>query len=244
MTLNTHDTVSLDLFPTIQLPEGFKTDTEVLDTLERQTSQRSEVSRPVQDATNSQSPDTALEPTQAQASIREKPAGKKYTYKLPWPPAMSDLLSNVFFAGFLLIVGGACLAFQAGCNGTLGGTTGRSFAAIFSFGSGSICCLLYFLIDVYAVRSETAPNAKDMVSVPWWGFLGGILGTYYVIVNILTVPKLGAGVVLSVFVCSQIIFACIIDHFALVGVPQRTFTLWRGLGVIGLVGSVAVITKF
>lgn len=33
---------------------------------------------------------------------------------------------------------------------------------------------------------------------------GGILGTYYIVINILTVPKHGAGTVLSIFVCAQV----------------------------------------
>lgn len=33
---------------------------------------------------------------------------------------------------------------------------------------------------------------------------GGALGTYYIIINILIVPKLGAGTVLSIFVCAQV----------------------------------------
>ncbi|RUS34900.1 hypothetical protein BC938DRAFT_477929 [Jimgerdemannia flammicorona] len=36
----------------------------------------------------------------------------------------------------------------------------------------------------------------------------------------------------------QIITACLIDHFGLVGVPQRNFTVWRGLGSVAMIGGV------
>lgn len=42
----------------------------------------------------------------------------------------------------------------------------------------------------------------------------------------------------------QIIMACLIDHFALVGVAKRTYTVWRILASLGLVGCVVVIAKF
>lgn len=101
---------------------------------------------------------------------------------------------------------------------------------------------------------------------PWYCWLGGSFGTYYIIVNIFTVPKLGAGTVLSIFVCAQVhmrqerktsnilihmlctgiqvVAACIIDHFGLTGVKKRRFTLWRLLASLSLIGCVAVITLF
>lgn len=39
---------------------------------------------------------------------------------------------------------------------------------------------------------------------PWYAWIGGICGGYYVIINVLTVPRLGAATVLSIFVCAQV----------------------------------------
>lgn len=88
------------------------------------------------------------------------------------------------------------------------------------------------------------------------------MGASYVITNILIVPRLGTDTVLryiytqhlprisssnkknSVSVCAQIITACVIDHFALVGVTKRTYSIWQLLASLGLVGCVVVIAKF
>jgi transporter family-2 protein len=43
---------------------------------------------------------------------------------------------------------------------------------------------------------------------------------------------------------SKIIFAALMDHFALLGVAQRDYTVWRILASLGLVGCVVVIAKF
>ncbi|KAG1123913.1 hypothetical protein G6F42_010109 [Rhizopus arrhizus] len=123
---------------------------------------------------------------------------------------MTDLLDNPIFSGFLLILAGVAIAFQA--------------------------------VDV-TVGNTPLPNDR-VRTAPWFAWIGGILGAYYVIINILTVPRLGAATVLSIFVCAQIIMACLIDHFALVGVAKRTYTVWRILASFGLVGCVVVIAKF
>ncbi|KAI9472361.1 MAG: hypothetical protein EXX96DRAFT_583781 [Benjaminiella poitrasii] len=155
---------------------------------------------------------------------------------------MSDLLDNPIFTVFLLILAGISIAFQAGCNATLNRYGGRSFSSVISFSTGVVCCLIFFALDVTIAKT---PLPTDNVrTAPWYAWIGGILGTYYVVINILTVPRLGAATVLSVFVCAQIIMACIIDHFGLVGVVQRTYTLWRILASLGLVGCVIVISKF
>lgn len=43
---------------------------------------------------------------------------------------------------------------------------------------------------------------------------------------------------------SKVIFAALMDHFALFGVAQRDYTIWRILASLGLVACVVVIAKF
>lgn len=158
------------------------------------------------------------------------------------PKKQMDLLSNPIFSGFLLIVAGCALAIQAGANANLNKYGGRSFATVISFLTGLIVVLLFFVIDVTALRTPL-PNS-NLKEAPWYAWIGGICGGYYVIINVLTVPRLGTATVLSIFVCAQIIFASIIDHFGLLGVAQRDYTVWRILASLGLVGCVVVIAKF
>ncbi|KAI7898531.1 uncharacterized protein BX663DRAFT_524462 [Cokeromyces recurvatus] len=155
---------------------------------------------------------------------------------------MTNLLDNIVFAAFLIIIAGACVAFQAGCNATLNRYGGRSFSSVISFSVGLICCLLFFTFDI--TLAKTPLPTEHVKTAPWYAWIGGILGAYYVIINILTVPRLGAATVLSIFVCAQIITACLIDNFALVGVEKRPYTIWRILASLGLVGCVVVIAKF
>jgi hypothetical protein len=59
---------------------------------------------------------------------------------------------------------------------------------------------------------------------PWWSWIGGVLGAYYVIVNIIFAYKLGAGTAISVFVCSQLSMSIILDLTGLVGFQKRAFS--------------------
>lgn len=80
---------------------------------------------------------------------------------------MQTLLDNPIFSGFLLIMAGIAIAFQAGkkyhtfyytlnqvnlyvtgCNATLNRYGGRSFSSVISFSLGVVCCLIFFAVDV------------------------------------------------------------------------------------------------
>ncbi|ORX57366.1 DUF606-domain-containing protein [Hesseltinella vesiculosa] len=145
-------------------------------------------------------------------------------------------------ACILMAFSGCCIAVQAGFNATLNIYAGRSFAPFVSFAVALGCCLVFFIFDILVLKTPR-PTSR-LKEAPWYAWVGGILGAYYVIVNVLTVAKLGAGTVLSIFVCAQVISACVMDHFGLLGVAKRKYTIWRILGSLGLVGCVAVITIF
>ncbi|KAI7847452.1 hypothetical protein BDC45DRAFT_354250 [Circinella umbellata] len=155
---------------------------------------------------------------------------------------MVDLLSNIAFAGFLLITGGAALSLQAGCNSKLAKQGGRTFAPVWSFASGLVICLIFFGIDTGALGTPL-PDAT-VLHAPGYVWIGGIMGAYYIFANLIAIPKLGAATSLSIFVCSQVIMACIIDHGGLLGVEQRDYSTWRILASFGLVFCVFVISRY
>jgi transporter family-2 protein len=94
----------------------------------------------------------------------------------------------------LMIIAGCCVALQAGFNATLNAAGGRSFASLVSFLVGLGSCLCFFAFDLLVLG--TPPPSRRLRAAPWYAWAGGVLGTYYVVINILTVPKLGAATVL------------------------------------------------
>ncbi|KAI7852351.1 hypothetical protein BDC45DRAFT_514074 [Circinella umbellata] len=160
------------------------------------------------------------------------------------PKGVKGMLFNGKTIAMLLVVGGGtAVAFQSAANGAMRVTAGRSFSAVTNFVVGLFMEILAFLFDILILKTPK-PTIKGLKESPWFSWIGGILGTYYVIVNIFTVTQMGAGVVLSVFVCAQVIMGCIMDHFGLTGIPKRRYSIWRILASLGLIGCVAVITIF
>ncbi|KAI9265824.1 hypothetical protein EDC94DRAFT_604193 [Helicostylum pulchrum] len=155
---------------------------------------------------------------------------------------MADLLDNMVFSGFLLIAAGCTLALQSGCNATLTRYGGRSFSALMSFSIGLLCCFIFFGIDIGALGT---PLPTEVVKdAPGYAWIGGTVGFFYVLSNILAVPRLGVGTSLALFVCAQVITACMIDNWGLVGMEVRPYTTWRILASIGSIFCVVVITRY
>ncbi|KAF8933980.1 hypothetical protein BGZ58_005999 [Dissophora ornata] len=153
-----------------------------------------------------------------------------------------SILDNVFFCIFLCLIGGVATASQGAVNAKLGQYTGQGLSSTFVFCIGAVVSCIYFLIEVKG--KPPANLVLMMAKAPWWSWTGGVIGAVFVIITILTIPKLGAGTTTAIIVCAQMIFSCLIDHFSIFDIPFRQYTLWRGLATIGLVACVTIIAKF
>jgi transporter family-2 protein len=60
--------------------------------------------------------------------------------------------------------------------------------------------------------------------VPWWQWLGGILGAFHVLVNIAFALRLGSGTSVAVFVCVQLSTSIVLDLVGVVGFTKRAFS--------------------
>ncbi|KAG0035996.1 hypothetical protein BGZ82_004851 [Podila clonocystis] len=154
-----------------------------------------------------------------------------------------SLLENAIFCVFLCLIGGIATASQGVVNAELGRFSGQGLSSTIVFATGALASMVYWLIEVKG--RPPANLALMLAKAPWWAWTGGVIGAVFVIIIILTIPKLGAGTCSAIIVCAQLIFSCVIDHFQLFGIPAyRQYTIWRGLATASLIGSVAVIAKY
>jgi uncharacterized membrane protein YdcZ (DUF606 family) len=91
-------------------------------------------------------------------------------------------------------------------NARLSRTPGSNppFSALQSFIVGTFCCFVVTLIwsgGFHGIDVKLAFHEG-----PWWQWMGGFLGATVLVVNILEVPRLGAGTVSAVLVSSFVIF--------------------------------------
>lgn len=145
----------------------------------------------------------------------------------------------VVFA-LLATLAGAGLPVQLGMNNQIRLMTGSPMTAAFiSFFTGTVALALYV-----TVLRQPLPTPLQIGNAPWWIWLGGIVGVFYIVVAIVVAPKIGPAVLFSLVVAGQLINSVVIDHFGLFGYDVHAVSPLRVLGVAMLIGGVVLIRAF
>ena len=137
------------------------------------------------------------------------------------------------------LVAGAMLPFQAGVNAQLAHWVGGPVrASLVSFAVGTLA-----LLAVTLALFRGVPSAK-LEDAPWWVWVGGLLGAFYVVGSIVTAPRLGAVTLVAALLAGQAVASLVVDHFGWVGFAEQPITPGRvaGLVLIGL--GVALVRVF
>ncbi|MDQ7832375.1 MAG: DMT family transporter [Desulfovibrionaceae bacterium] len=140
---------------------------------------------------------------------------------------------------FLLmaLTAGILIPVQAGINALLGRMVGGAEAAAFiSFVVGTVVLAAYLLVFRIPL-----PLGQTVAAAPWWYWTGGAFGAFFVAASVLLVPKLGAGVMISVIIAGQIVSSLALDHFGVLGYPVRPLDLQRIIGAAFLAAGVFLI---
>ena len=137
----------------------------------------------------------------------------------------------------LAFLGGMAIAFQVGLNSELGTFLGHPLqASIVFFAIGTIALTIYsFTLDL------SWPTGNSLTNIPWWAWLGGILGGFYVYITVFLAPKLGGAVVIGLAITGQVIASLILDHYGLFGFPKNPINLWRIIGSACLILGIVLI---
>jgi transporter family-2 protein len=139
--------------------------------------------------------------------------------------------SYVLFA----LLAGAMLPIQFGINAQLATWVGGSLrAALVSFVVGAIGLLAATLL----VARGWPDRAGD---APWWVWIGGLLGAFYVLGSIVTAPKLGAATLVALILAGQAVASLLVDHYGWVGFDEHPVTPLRIAGIVLLAGGVALV---
>jgi transporter family-2 protein len=80
--------------------------------------------------------------------------------------------------------------------------------------------------------------------MPWWAWLGGILGGCVVLAQFVVARKIGAAPFLGLLVTAGVVTSIVLDHFGWVGFEPHPASLWRILGGCLMVIGVALVAYF
>jgi transporter family-2 protein len=138
------------------------------------------------------------------------------------------------------VAAGARLPFQFGITAQLAHWLGSPVRAAFvSFLVGAIALLV-----LSAFVRRPLPSAARLGEIPWWVWIGGLLGAFYVAGSIVTAPKLGAATLTAAAVAGQSLASILVDRFGWVGFKEHPLSPGRAVGMLLVVGGVALVRLF
>ena len=132
---------------------------------------------------------------------------------------------------------GAMLPIQFGINAQLASWVDSPLrATLVSFFVGTLA-----LAIVTLVAARDWPPLSRVESAPWWVWVGGLLGAFYVLGSVVAAPKLGAATLVAVILAGQAVASLLVDHFGWVGFEENPVTLGRLAGVAFVAVGVALV---
>jgi transporter family-2 protein len=130
---------------------------------------------------------------------------------------------------------GGMVAAQAPINGHLGENIGKFPAALISFIGGTI------ILTLIVVISGEGFGQISGSGVPWYYFIGGLLGAAYISTVIFTVGTLGAGGITAATIAGQLTASILLDHFGALGLQPQAITWQRIAGACLLAAGTYLI---
>jgi transporter family-2 protein len=139
----------------------------------------------------------------------------------------------------LPLTGGALIAAQAPINARLRLTLASPV------GSGLISFLvgIVILLGAVIVVGDGGAVLEGLGGGPWWAYLGGACGAFFVVATILAAPRVGVTTTFIAVIAGQVAAATLIDRFGWLGVPSIPWTPERLIAIGLLVVSLFLLLR-
>lgn len=138
----------------------------------------------------------------------------------------------------MALAAGAVLPVQALINGRLSAGVGGAFLA----GNISFFVSALVLALIQLGMNQPLPSLAQVSAIPPWAWIGGALGTVYIVGSIISVGAIGTTSAICLVIAGQIAAALIVDRFGLLGAVGHPLTLFRLFGAcLVVVGAVIVV---
>ena len=145
---------------------------------------------------------------------------------------------NPLWTYALLAAGaGACIALQATANTRFRHHLGDPLWAAYLSICGTILSASVFMLLVRPL----APSWSSLRETQWWYWIGGPLGALIVLAGATLVRHLGAAAFISLVVAGQLLCSLLLDHYAMMGLPENPLTWKRIVGAMLVVLGVVCV---
>jgi transporter family-2 protein len=108
----------------------------------------------------------------------------------------------------------------------------------------SFSLIVGFFGCAFAVIHKPLPSAEQIIQMPWWAPLAGLIGAVAVYAGLVLIGKVGAGPYTALNVTAALIASIVIDHFGFLNVQIHQCSPWRVVGAVLMIFGVTLITKF
>ena len=144
----------------------------------------------------------------------------------------------MLFPILLVLFGGAMIAVQAPTNAMLAKAGGSPvLAALISFGVGTVALLATWL------ASGNRPGTSAFASLPWYAWVGGLYGAFFVAIAAYAAPRIGLASLITIGVAGQIAAALWLDHIGALGLPREPINLGRVIGALLVDAGVVMVRR-
>ena len=127
----------------------------------------------------------------------------------------------------LAVIAGLFIAIQAPTNAILGKASGSPVVAAFiSFVVGTLA------LGAMVAASSGRLFAPELRQVPWYAWLGGFYGAFFVAMAAFAAPRIGVATMLTAAIGGQILAALMLDHFGLLGLARQQVSVERIAGAV------------
>ena len=140
---------------------------------------------------------------------------------------------------FFALLAGSVIPFQSIINGQLGKALKHPMLGTFvSFGSGTIIVIVLLLF-----LRPNIPEMTEIKKIPWYLYIGGALGVFFVTASIILVPKIGISNMVAAVIVAQLTISIFLDHINFLNnLPQAIkIDAYRIGGVIFLILGLILI---
>lgn len=147
-------------------------------------------------------------------------------------------MSRVLYA-LLPLTGGALIAAQAPINARL------RLILSSPVGSGLVSFLVgtVILVAAVAVVGDGGSVLGGLGGGPWWAYLGGACGAFFVVATILSAPRVGVTTTFVAVIAGQVAAAALIDRYGWLGQASIPWSAERIIAIVLLLVSLALLLR-
>jgi transporter family-2 protein len=139
------------------------------------------------------------------------------------------------------LAAGAVLPLQGAINARLRADLDQPLAAgTFSFVIATAAMAIAVILALTLARAPR-PRMDGLGALPWWGWLGGLVGATYVTSVFVLIPKIGVAPTIALTVAGQQLASLLVDRYGLLRLPRRAISRVRLAGVMLLLTGVVLV---